>query len=188
MATQNPIEQEGTYPLPEAQLDRFFFKLLVGYSDRAAAGHDGRSHHAQRDDRAGQGDGRRGNPRMAEPGAGSDPGPARAGLHRAAGAGHASRRRVRLAGDQSVSSAGAPARAAPTLALAAKVRALLDGRYNVSFEDVRRVCLPALRHRVVLNFEAQAEGVAPDKVLAGSVGKSARKGGSVKRTFGILHR
>ena len=51
------------------------------------------------------------------------------------------------------------------MALAAKVRALLDGRYNVSFEDVRRVCLPAMRHRVIVNFEAQAEGVEADKVL-----------------------
>jgi MoxR-like ATPase len=49
--------------------------------------------------------------------------------------------------------------------LTSKVRALLDGRFNVSFEDVRRVYLPALRHRVLLNFEAQAEGVETDKVL-----------------------
>ena len=49
--------------------------------------------------------------------------------------------------------------------LAAKVRALLDGRYNVSFEDLRRVYLPSLRHRVLLNFEAQAENIAPDAVL-----------------------
>ncbi|MCG8649830.1 MAG: AAA family ATPase, partial [Pirellulales bacterium] len=47
----------------------------------------------------------------------------------------------------------------------AKVRALLEGRYNVSFEDVRRVYLPAMRHRVLLNFEAQAEGIDPDQVL-----------------------
>jgi MoxR-like ATPase len=49
--------------------------------------------------------------------------------------------------------------------LAAKVRALLDGRYNVSFEDIRRVYLPTMRHRVLLNFEAQAEGLATDTVL-----------------------
>jgi len=49
--------------------------------------------------------------------------------------------------------------------LAAKVRALLDGRYNVSFEDLRRVYLPALRHRVLLNFEAQAEGIGSDDIL-----------------------
>ena len=51
------------------------------------------------------------------------------------------------------------------MTLAAKVRALLSGRYNVSFEDVRRVFLPAMRHRVILNFEAEAEGIDPDKVL-----------------------
>jgi MoxR-like ATPase len=60
---------------------------------------------------------------------------------------------------------GASPRAAQALALAGKVRALLEGRYNVSFEDVRRVYLPALRHRVILNFEAQAEGIEPDRVL-----------------------
>jgi MoxR-like ATPase len=60
---------------------------------------------------------------------------------------------------------GSSPRGAQALALAAKVRALLDGRYNVSFEDVRRVYLPAMRHRVILNFEAQAEGVETDQVL-----------------------
>ena len=60
---------------------------------------------------------------------------------------------------------GSSPRGAQTLVLAAKVRALLDGRYNVSFEDVRRVYLPSLRHRVILNFEAQAEGIEPDDVL-----------------------
>ena len=60
---------------------------------------------------------------------------------------------------------GASPRGAQTIALAAKVRALLEGRYNVSFEDIRRVYLPAMRHRVILNFEAQAEGVDPDNVL-----------------------
>ena len=60
---------------------------------------------------------------------------------------------------------GSSPRGAQTLTLAAKVRALLSGRYNVSFEDVRRVFLPAMRHRVILNFEAEAEGIDPDKVL-----------------------
>ena len=60
---------------------------------------------------------------------------------------------------------GASPRGAQTVALAAKVRALLEGRYNVSFEDVRRVFLPSMRHRVLLNFEAQAEGIEPDQVL-----------------------
>jgi MoxR-like ATPase len=60
---------------------------------------------------------------------------------------------------------GSSPRGAQTLALAAKVRALLEGRYNVSFEDIRRVYLPALRHRVIVNFEAQAEGIDTDHVL-----------------------
>ena len=60
---------------------------------------------------------------------------------------------------------GGSPRAAQAIALAAKVRALLEGRYNVSFEDVRRVYLPALRHRLVLNFEAQAENIPSDQVL-----------------------
>ena len=71
---------------------------------------------------------------------------------------------------------GASPRAAQTLALAAKVRALLEGRYNVSFEDVRRVYLPALRHRVILNFEAQAEGLDTDHVLLGILEKLPEKG------------
>src|SRR5205823_15050874 len=60
---------------------------------------------------------------------------------------------------------GASPRGAQALVLAGKVRALLEGRYNVSFEDLRRVYLPALRHRILLNFEAQAEGVDSDDVL-----------------------
>ena len=60
---------------------------------------------------------------------------------------------------------GASPRGAQALALAAKVRALLEGRYNVSFEDIRRVYLPALRHRVILNFEAQAESIGADQIL-----------------------
>ena len=60
---------------------------------------------------------------------------------------------------------GASPRGAQTIVLASKVRALLEGRFNVSFEDVRRVFLPALRHRVIPNFEAQAEGVSSDSVL-----------------------
>ncbi len=60
---------------------------------------------------------------------------------------------------------GSSPRGVQTLVLAAKVRALLDGRYNISFEDLRRVYLPALRHRILLNFEAQAEGIDPDEVL-----------------------
>ena len=66
---------------------------------------------------------------------------------------------------------GASPRAAQTLALAAKVRALLDGRYNVSFEDVRRVCLPAMRHRVLLNFHAESDRIDSEEVLRQLVAK-----------------
>ena len=157
MATQNPIEQEGTYPLPEAQVDRFFFKLLVGYSNRDEL--------SEIVDRTTRGVGRPAGQVMdgqeirqvaaADPR--GHPGAARPGLHRASHAGHASRRRLRAADHQQVSAVGRSPRGAQTLALAAKVRALLEGRYNVSFEDVRRVFLPAMRHRVILNFEAEAE-------------------------------
>jgi MoxR-like ATPase len=64
--------------------------------------------------------------------------------------------------------------------LAAKVRALLGGRYNVSFEDVRRVFLPAMRHRVILNFEAQAEGIDTDHVLAEVLKKVSEKADDTK--------
>jgi MoxR-like ATPase len=63
--------------------------------------------------------------------------------------------------------------------LAAKVRALLDGRYNVSYEDIRRVYLPALRHRVLLNFEAQAEGLEVDQVLLDILEKVSEKADDV---------
>ncbi len=75
---------------------------------------------------------------------------------------------------------GASPRAAQTLTLASKVRALLEGRYNVSFEDVRRVFLPALRHRVVLNFEAQAEGIDPDEVLVKILESVSEKSDAVR--------
>ncbi|HEX3601667.1 MAG TPA: AAA family ATPase, partial [Lacipirellulaceae bacterium] len=75
---------------------------------------------------------------------------------------------------------GSSPRGAQTLTLAAKVRALLSGRYNVSFEDVRRVFLPALRHRVILNFEAEAEGINPDKILEEVLQKVPEKGDDTK--------
>jgi len=71
---------------------------------------------------------------------------------------------------------GSSPRGAQTLALAAKVRALLNGRFNVSFEDLRRVFLPAIRHRLLMNFEAQAEGIEPDTVLLKILEKVPEKG------------
>ena len=165
MATQNPIEQEGTYPLPEAQLDRFFFKLLVGYS--------GRKELATIVDRTTRGE-------VIEPAKVMDGAEIlkwQALVREVILAAHVQDYIVRLVLASHPQGQFAPAitnqyirwgaspRGAQTMALAAKVRALLDGRYNVSFEDVRRTYLPALRHRIILNFEAQAEGIEPDKVL-----------------------
>jgi MoxR-like ATPase len=165
LATQNPIEQEGTYPLPEAQLDRFMFKLVVGYS--------GREELAMVVDRT-----TRGIHVVPEKVMdGSEIQRWQQLIREVILAQHVQDYIVRLvlathpegpfalAVTNKYLRWGASPRGAQTLALAAKMRALLEGRYNVSFEDVRRVYLPALRHRVILNFEAQAEGIDTDRVL-----------------------
>jgi len=165
MATQNPIEQEGTYPLPEAQLDRFLFKLVVGYSTREELG--------MILDRT-----TRGERPKAEPVIDGETLLRFQDLVREVIiAPHVQDYAIRLAlathpqGPFAAAATnqyvrwGSSPRGVQTLVLAAKVRALLDGRYNVSFEDLRRVYLPSLRHRVLLNFEAQAEGIEPDEVL-----------------------
>ena len=82
---------------------------------------------------------------------------------------------------------GSSPRGAQTLALASKVRALLEGRYNVSFEDVRRVFLPTMRHRVLLNFEAQAEGVEADKVLLDILEKVPEKADGIPTQSRSVH-
>ena len=165
MATQNPIEQEGTYPLPEAQLDRFMFKLLVGYStqDELATIVDRTTRGVKID--------------VEKVMDGSEIIKWQALVREVVLADHVRDFlvRVTLATHPEGAHAadvtnqyirwGSSPRGAQTLALAAKVRALLEGRYNVSFEDVRRVFLPSMRHRILLNFEAQAEGIDPDNVL-----------------------
>jgi MoxR-like ATPase len=165
MATQNPIEQEGTYPLPEAQLDRFFFKLVVGYSSRQEL--------ATIIDRTTRGE-------HIEPQKVMDGAEIikwQGLIREVILAPHVQDYIVRLTlathpqGPFAVPITnqylrwGSSPRGAQTMALASKVRALLEGRYNVSFEDVRRVYLPAMRHRVIVNFEAQAEGIETDHVL-----------------------
>ncbi len=165
LATQNPIEQEGTYPLPEAQMDRFLFKLVVGYS--------GLDELKTIVDRTTRGE----KVQLEKVMDGSEILKWQSLIRDVILAPHVQDYLVRLTlathpdGAYSVEATnsyvrwGSSPRGAQTLALASKVRALLDGRYNVSFEDVRRVYLPAMRHRVLLNFEAQAEGVDPDQVL-----------------------
>lgn len=176
LATQNPIEQEGTYPLPEAQLDRFLFKLVVGYSSREEL--------SQIVDRTTRGE-------SAQLEKVLD-GPRVLAMQQLARdvilAPHVQDYLVRLTlathpdGPYSVDATnayvrwGSSPRGAQTLALAAKVRALLEGRFNVSFEDIRRVYLPAMRHRLLMNFEAQAEGIAPDTVLLKILERVPEKG------------
>jgi MoxR-like ATPase len=165
MATQNPIEQEGTYPLPEAQLDRFLLKLNVGYSaleelltiiDRTTG--------AETPAVEPKIDG----PKIIE---------SQQLVRSAIVAPHVKEYAARLTlathpegelapriTNQYVR-VGASPRAAQSLILCAKVRAVVDGRYHVSYDDVRRVALPALRHRVILNFEAEADRVDPDAVV-----------------------
>jgi MoxR-like ATPase len=165
LATQNPIEMEGTYPLPEAQLDRFLYKLLVP------------------------------TPTLAELSAivdrttGAETPAVRPVLtamevlemQRLARevpiAGHVKEfaLKVMLATHPEAELApestnrfvryGSSPRGAQAIILAAKIRALLQGRFNVAYEDVQHVALPALRHRLILNFEGQAEGIAPDEIV-----------------------
>ena len=176
MATQNPIEQEGTYPLPEAQLDRFFFKLLVNYSGRAEM--------ATILDRTTRGDW----PTAEKVMDGEEIRRWQQLVREVLIAPPVQDYAIRLVlashpgGEFAVADTnkyirfGASPRGAQALVLAAKVRALLEGRYNVSFDDIRRVYLPALRHRVLLNFEAQAENIAPDTVLTGVLKEVKEKG------------
>jgi MoxR-like ATPase len=180
MATQNPIEQEGTYPLPEAQLDRFFFKLLVGYSSREQLN--------QIIERTTRGE----NPEPTQVMDGPEIRKWQALVREVLLAPHVQDYAVRLilathpGGPYAPSITnqyirwGASPRGAQAVALAAKVRALLEGRYNVSFEDIRRVYLPAVRHRVLLNFEAQAEGIEADRVLLDILEKVPEKGETEK--------
>jgi len=165
LATQNPIEQEGTYPLPEAQLDRFLFKLVVGYSNR-----DDLNTIVERTTRGERAeiekvvDGQTIREMQSLVRDVILTPPIRDYLVRLTLATHPDGPHSVDATNQYVRWGSSP-RGAQTLALAAKVRALLGGRYSVSFEDIRRVYLPTMRHRVLLNFEAQAEGIETDSVL-----------------------
>ncbi|MCC7336902.1 MAG: MoxR family ATPase [Pirellulaceae bacterium] len=165
LATQNPIEQEGTYPLPEAQLDRFLFKLVVGYSsredlntivDRTTRGTVIATNKIMDGEEI-----RRWQQLVREVILAKH---VQDYIVRLVLATHPEGQMAQPITNQYIRWGSSP-RGAQTMALAAKVRALLDGRFNVSFEDVRRVCLLAMRHRVVLNFEAQAEGIDVDQVL-----------------------
>jgi len=165
LATQNPIEQEGTYPLPEAQLDRFFFKLLVPYSnreelrtiiDRTTTGEDPKAENVTGAEQIMQAQGLVRHVVIAQ---------------------HVQDYAIRLVlathpqGEFSPDVTnrfvrfGSSPRGVQALVLAGKVRAMLDERYHVSFDDIEASVMPALRHRILLNFEGQAEGIRTDEVL-----------------------
>ncbi|HTI71022.1 MAG TPA: MoxR family ATPase [Candidatus Limnocylindria bacterium] len=166
LATQNPIDQEGTYPLPEAQLDRFLVKLVVEYPSGADL--------IEVLNRTTEG-------RQTTPGKVLNPTTLQE-LQRLVrdvpAASHVKDYVVRLilATHPKTETAapitnqflrfGSSPRGAQAILIAAKVRALIQGRYQVSFDDIRAVVPMTLRHRLILNFEAEAEGVTTDQILA----------------------
>ncbi len=165
LATQNPIDQEGTYPLPEAQLDRFFFKLLVGYPSASELGEvlsRTTSRHDVQVQKAVSGQ------KLLE---------LMKLVREVPVASHVQDYAVRLvlATHPKTSTAspianqylrfGSSPRGGQALLLAGKVRALIHGRFNVSYDDIQAAARPALRHRLILNFEAEAEGITTDHVI-----------------------
>jgi len=165
LATQNPLEMEGTYPLPEAQLDRFMFKVLVtSPSLKEMTTILDRTTGAEVP-RAGKVVGRA---ELLAMGALAREVPVAAHvkeyISRIVLATHpgsdfeteSTRKYIRY---------GASPRAAQSIILASKISAIRQGRYNVAFSDVRRACLPALRHRLILNFEGEAEGIRSDTLI-----------------------
>jgi MoxR-like ATPase len=165
LATQNPIDQEGTYPLPEAQLDRFFFKLLVGYPSAGEL--------TEVLTRTTEG----GKVQLNRITTKEQLLDLQALVRQVPVASHVKDYAVRLVlathpkSDTAVPISnqylrfGSSPRGGQTLLLAGKVRALTQSRYNVSFEDIHAVAHPALRHRLILNFEAEAEGITTDHII-----------------------
>lgn len=175
LATQNPLEMEGTYPLPEAQLDRFFFKLKVLYPsaeelhtivERTTSGTDPTVAKVIDDPAAvlrlrelvrQVPVAREVQERAVEIVLATHPG--------SNGAPEATRRFVRY---------GASPRGVQALILAAKIHALLDKRYHVARADIEKAAPAALRHRVILNFEGEAEGATPDGIISAILGHSTQ--------------
>jgi len=165
LATQNPLEMEGTYPLPEAQLDRFFFKLVVPYPSGEDLTEIVRRTTA---------------PAMPEAAKVADGAVIRQmGLlsRQVPIASSVTDYVVRMTLATHPENAEAPdvvrryvrygvsPRGAQAIVLGSKIRALIEGRLNVAYDDVRAVAAPALRHRLILNFDAESSGVTADDVL-----------------------
>ena len=172
LATQNPIEMEGTYPLPEAQLDRFFFKLTVAYPSQAEINEILNKT-------------TKGNlPRLEKVVNAEFVREMKRLVKEVPIAEHVQQYAIRLTmatqsgnphstdlSRQYVRYGSSP-RGAQSLVLAAKVSALLEGRYNVSFEDIRGVARPSLRHRIILNFEGEAADITPEDIIADLIEKT----------------
>ncbi|MGN0415231.1 MAG: AAA family ATPase [Agathobacter sp.] len=167
LATQNPIENEGTYPLPEAQLDRFLMKVLVPFPTRAEL---------------------KGIVELTE-------GKEKGEIHPVMDGQELLTAR-RLVGEIPIAEAvmdeildlvmathaanpyireGASPRAAQAIVRTARARAFMEGRFNVAFEDVQTVAYPVLRHRLLLSFDAVSEGVTEDHVIAGLLGGNEQR-------------
>jgi len=166
MATQNPIEMEGTYPLPEAQVDRFFFKVNVPYPStdelnqilERTTGQELPEVEAcvGRDAIVAMQSLTRGVPIASH---------VREYVARLVVSTHSDRPEATPLAQQFVRYGASP-RGGQALILGAKVTALLSGRYNVAFEDVTAIAPAALRHRLILNFDGVAEGITPDQIIA----------------------
>ena len=164
LATQNPVEQDGTYPLPEAQMDRFMFKLVVPnpITCRLTAFHDGACTGEQ----------------LLQMRETANQIPVAEEVMRYAMtlcaathadsefASEAAKKYIRL---------GASPRAGQALISAAKVKALMKGRFNVAYSDINELAYPVLRHRMKLNFEAVAEKVSADQIICQIVAEVAKR-------------
>src|SRR2546429_4486826 len=183
LATQNPIEMEGTYPLPEAQLDRFLFKLRVRYPQieelNSIIDRTTQSRTATVNRVLGGPDVLSFRELIREVPIASHVRDFASAIVMATHpqwekAPDAARRFVRY---------GASPRGAQALVLGAKVRALAEGRYNVSVEDIKTLAAPALRHPVILNFEGEAEGVDTDTLIGQIVEAAEAVTASGKEVF-----
>jgi MoxR-like ATPase len=164
-ATQNPIELEGTYPLPEAQLDRFMFHIVIDHPPIDEEFEVVRSTTSLRDiafERPVSGQDLIAFQRLVRRVPAAEP-----VMRYALDIVRASRPRSATAPDgiKKWAAFGASVRAAQHLVLGGKARALTSGRYHVSFEDIRALAHPVLRHRVLTNFHAQSEGVTSDALI-----------------------
>ena len=165
LATQNPLEMEGTYPLPEAQLDRFFFKVDVPFpSEEDLVRIMERTTGLEQ-------------PTVGKAATGAEVMAMQQLARDVPIASHVMAYAIRILRATHPATErvpeivrtyvryGASPRGAQAIVLGAKISALLDGRFNVSYTDVQAVAAPALRHRVILNFEGEAEGISTDSIV-----------------------